>query len=73
MKRNQYSFSHSLRLINSQKYRLLKISRFLRKSVNFLIFKALIGEGAFSQVYRVIRISDNMEYAMKQVKLFVLS
>lgn len=24
-----------------------------------------IGEGAFSQVYRVIRISDNIEYALK--------
>eukprot|EP00347_Sterkiella_histriomuscorum_P011905 403370648 len=32
-----------------------------------------IGEGAFSQVYRVIRINDNVEYALKQVKMAKLS
>jgi hypothetical protein len=30
-----------------------------------LFFQQMPGEGAFSQVYRVIRISDNIEYALK--------
>jgi NIMA (never in mitosis gene a)-related kinase len=32
-----------------------------------------IGEGAFSKVYRVIRKSDNTEYALKQVSIAQLS
>jgi hypothetical protein len=34
---------------------------------------SFIGEGAFSQVYRVIRISDNIEYALKQVRIFAFN
>ena len=32
-----------------------------------------IGEGAFSKVFRVIRKSDNTEYALKQVSIAQLS
>ena len=33
----------------------------------------LIGEGAYSQVFRVKRISDGADYAMKKVKMMKLS
>lgn len=39
---------------------------------NFNILKKL-GEGSFSEVFRVIRKSDNAEYAMKKVKMGKLS
>jgi hypothetical protein len=32
---------------------------------HIFILTKFSGEGAFSQVYRVIRISDNIEYALK--------
>ena len=32
-----------------------------------------IGEGSFSEVYLVLRVSDNQVYAMKKVKLQKLS
>lgn len=32
-----------------------------------------LGEGAFSIVYKVKRLSDNMEYALKKVRLSNLS
>jgi NIMA (never in mitosis gene a)-related kinase 1/4/5 len=32
-----------------------------------------VGEGAYSQVFRVKRISDGAEYAMKKVKMIKLS
>ena len=35
---------------------------------NFKIQKKL-GAGSFSEVYSVIRLSDNTEYALKRVKL----
>ena len=34
---------------------------------------AKLGEGAFSIVYKVRRLSDNKEYALKKVKLQKLS
>lgn len=39
---------------------------------NFEIIKKL-GNGSFSEVYWVLRISDGLEYAMKKVKLEKLS
>ena len=33
----------------------------------------MIGEGAYSSVYRVIRLGDMKEYALKKVKLLNLS
>jgi len=39
---------------------------------NFLTLKKL-GEGSFSEVYRVTRKSDGAEYAMKKVKMGKLS
>ena len=39
---------------------------------NFEIIKKL-GNGSFSEVYWVLRISDGIEYAMKKVKLEKLS
>ena len=39
---------------------------------NFHI-EAKIGEGAYSIVYRVRRISDNQEYALKKVRMGNLS
>ena len=33
----------------------------------------MLGEGAYSQVYKVKRLSDNIEYALKKVKLSDLS
>ena len=38
----------------------------------FTVLKKL-GSGSFSEVFRVRRISDNEEYAMKKVKLMALS
>ena len=38
----------------------------------FLLF-FLIGEGAYSSVYKVRRIADSNEYALKKVKLMNLS
>lgn len=37
-------------------------------------FKILLklGEGSFSNVYKVMRISDKTEYAMKKVKMNIL-
>jgi len=35
---------------------------------NFQVIKSL-GEGAFSTVYKVKRLSDGLEYALKKVKL----
>ena len=39
---------------------------------NFKILKTL-GTGSFSEVYKVLRISENKEYAMKKVKFSSLS
>ena len=39
---------------------------------NFEIIKKL-GTGSFSEVFKVLRISDGVEYAMKKVKLDKLS
>ena len=39
---------------------------------NFKILKTL-GSGSFSEVYKVLRLSDNKEYAMKKVKFSSLS
>ena len=39
---------------------------------NFEIIKKL-GTGSFSEVFKVLRISDGLEYAMKKVKLEKLS
>ena len=39
---------------------------------NFEIIKKL-GTGSFSEVFKVLRISDGLEYAMKKVKLDKLS
>ena len=33
----------------------------------------VIGEGAYSSVYKVIRLADKREYALKKVKLFNLT
>ena len=33
----------------------------------------LLGEGAYSSVYKIRRVSDNAEYALKKVKLLNLS
>jgi NIMA (never in mitosis gene a)-related kinase len=38
-----------------------------------IIFKNLLGEGAYSSVYRVKRIADQSEYALKKVKMQNLS
>ena len=38
-----------------------------------MLFLNLAGDGAFSQVFRVKRISDGTEYAMKKVKMMKLS
>ena len=38
-----------------------------------LIFLILIGEGAYSTVYKVKRILDSKDYALKKVKLLTLS
>lgn len=38
-----------------------------------LISYSQLGEGSFSEVFRVIRKSDNAEYAMKKVKMGKLS
>ena len=39
---------------------------------NFTVLKKL-GEGTYSTVYHVLRISDNKEYALKRVKMGGLS
>jgi NIMA (never in mitosis gene a)-related kinase 1/4/5 len=39
---------------------------------DFVILKKL-GAGSFSEVFKVKRVSDNTEYAMKKVKLMNLS
>jgi NIMA (never in mitosis gene a)-related kinase 1/4/5 len=39
---------------------------------NFKILKTL-GTGSFSEVFKVLRISDNKEYAMKKVRFSSLS
>lgn len=39
---------------------------------DFVIIKKL-GSGSFSEVFKVKRVSDNTEYAMKKVKLAALS
>jgi serine/threonine protein kinase len=46
----------------------LKLSK---KLVSFHFVEQNLGEGAFSQVYRVIRIGDNLEYALKQVRTYI--
>jgi NIMA (never in mitosis gene a)-related kinase len=38
--------------------------------IGFIIIK---GEGAYSSVYKVRRLIDNQEYALKKVKLMELS
>lgn len=37
------------------------------------LFQSLIGQGAFSSVYKVKRISDNQEYALKKINLASMS
>ena len=37
------------------------------------LFSLFLGEGAYSSVYKVRRLSDSQEYALKQVKLLNLS
>lgn len=41
--------------------------KIVKKIGNLKSILFYLGEGAFSQVYRVIRVSDNLEYALKQV------
>lgn len=42
---------------------------FLKKLGKYTVFDGLIGEGAFSSVYLVKRISDGGLYALKKVNL----
>lgn len=42
-------------------------------SLEDFILKKKLGEGAYSSVYKVKRISDNKSYALKKVKLLSLS
>lgn len=42
-------------------------------SLNNFYYYVTIGEGAYSSVYKVQRISDNQIYALKKVKLMNLS
>lgn len=37
------------------------------------LFHLLLGQGAFSSVYKVKRISDNQEYALKKINLASMS
>ena len=41
--------------------------------LNEFEFQAKLGEGAYSSVYKVKRLSDNEIYALKKVKLMNLS
>jgi NIMA (never in mitosis gene a)-related kinase len=41
----------------------------LDKIGKIIFYKPRLGEGKFSQVFKVKRKADNLEYAMKQVKI----
>ncbi len=42
-------------------------------SIDTVVKIILTGEGAYSSVYRVVRLADSREYALKKVKLLNLS